>query len=288
MEGMITVAYSSRLIRLNTPMMQGPDVLEVQKKLARLGFDSGTPDGIYDESTANALRRFQDERGLKVDGLVGPLTWKELNKNDPLFLSSYSYSAPGSPKIHIHVDTRILTLTFRETIRIYPVGVGKPSTPSPVGNWIIIAKEVNPDGPFGVRWMKLNVPWGSYGIHGTNNPNSIGRAFSHGCIRLYNEDVTELYDLVWEGVPVSITGKVRKIRNLKIGDRGKAIRDVQEMLYDLSYFANTLDGYYGKKTGQAVIRFQEHSEITPNGIVGKTTLKALQIAHDLYMNDTNP
>lgn len=288
MKGMITVLYSSRLLRLNTPLMQGPDVLEVQEKLVGLGFDPGTPDGIFGESTSKSLRRFQDVRGLKVDGLVGPLTWKELNNKDPLFLSSKAYSAPGSPKIHIHVDTRILTLTFRETIRIYPVAVGKPSTPSPVGNWIIIAKEVNPDGPFGVRWMKLNVPWGSYGIHGTNNPSSIGKAFSHGCIRLYNEDVTELYDLVGEGTPVSITGEVRKVRNLKIGFRGKNIRDVQEMLFDLGYFSNNLDGYYGKKTCQAVIRFQEHSEITPSGIAGKTTLKALQIAHDLAMDDTHP
>jgi Putative peptidoglycan-binding domain-containing protein len=113
--------------------MQGPDVLEVQKKLARLGFNPGTRNGIYDENTAGALRRFQAERGLKADGLVGPLTWTELNQNDSLYLPHRGYPAPGSPKIHIHVDTRILTLTFKDTIKIYPVGVGKPSTPSPAG-----------------------------------------------------------------------------------------------------------------------------------------------------------
>lgn len=108
-------------------------MLEVQKKLARLGFNPGTRNGIYDENTAGALRRFQAERGLKADGLVGPLTWTELNQNDSLYLPHRGYPAPGSPKIHIHVDTRILTLTFKDTIKIYPVGVGKPSTPSPAG-----------------------------------------------------------------------------------------------------------------------------------------------------------
>jgi lipoprotein-anchoring transpeptidase ErfK/SrfK len=43
-----------------------------------------------------------------------------------------------------------------------------------------------------------------YGIHGTNNPASIGQAVSHGCIRLRNEDVTQLYHLVTVGTPVFI------------------------------------------------------------------------------------
>ncbi len=52
-------------------------------------------------------------------------------------------------------------------------------------------------GGFGSRWMGLNVPWGGkYGIHGTNQPGSIGFNASAGCIRMRNKDVEELYNLV--------------------------------------------------------------------------------------------
>ncbi|MDD3363683.1 MAG: peptidoglycan-binding protein [Syntrophomonas sp.] len=279
------------MIRITPNLMHGPDVLEVQEKLASLGYNPGALDGVYTEVTHQALRRFQEFRGLKIDGLVGPDTWKELNQNHPSFLPGKkirSSAQSGSPKIHVHVDTRILTFTSNGNITTYPVAVGKPSTPSPVGEWTIVYKSVNPGGPFGARWMRLSVPWGSYGIHGTNNPNSIGKAVSHGCIRLYNENVIALYDLVWVGTPVSITGTVRKIRNLRKGFHGEDVREVQQMLFDLGYYPYAIDGYYGNKTRLAVIRFQRANGLTPDGIAGKKTLKALQIAHDLSTDDTDP
>jgi lipoprotein-anchoring transpeptidase ErfK/SrfK len=46
---------------------------------------------------------------------------------------------------------------------------------------------------------------GDYAIHGTNNPGSIGRFSSHGCIRMYNEDITDLYARVGVGTPVMVT-----------------------------------------------------------------------------------
>lgn len=284
------VLYASRFIRLNSPPMQGPDTLEVQERLTELGFNPGALDGIYGPANERALRQFQKSRSLKVDGLVDPHTWKELNKNRPSPLSlKRQVSAPsGDPKIHVHLDTRILTMTSYGTIKTYPVALGKLSTPSPVGEWTIVAKAVDPGGPFGVRWMRLDVPWGSYGIHGTNNPSSIGKAVSHGCIRLYNEDVVELYDLVWIGTPVSITGTVRKIRNLRTGYRGEDVKEVQQTLFELGYYPYTPDGYYGRIVRQAVIRFQRDQGLVPDGIAGKKTCQALQIAHDLSTDNTDP
>jgi peptidoglycan hydrolase-like protein with peptidoglycan-binding domain len=282
---------ASRLLRITPNLMSGPDVLEVQEKLSKLGYNPGDLDGVYKEATHQAILRFQELRRLKIDGIVGPATWKELNHNQRSFfpLTKSKFSALlGSPKIHVHVDTRILTLTSNGTITTYPVAVGKPSTPSPVGEWTIVFKSMNPGGPFGARWMRLSCPWGSYGIHGTNNPSSIGKAVSHGCIRLYNESVIELYDLVGVGTPVSITGTVRIIRNLKKGSRGEDVKDVQQMLFDLDYYPYAIDGYYGNKTQRAVIRFQRANGLKPDGIAGKKTLKALQIAHDLATDDIDP
>jgi lipoprotein-anchoring transpeptidase ErfK/SrfK len=79
---------------------------------------------------------------------------------------------------------------------------GKPATPTPRGNFTIINKAVNPGGPFGARWLGLSKK--GYGIHGTNNPSSIGKAVSNGCIRLHNANVIELFNLVGVGTPVRI------------------------------------------------------------------------------------
>ena len=76
----------------------------------------------------------------------------------------------------------------------YRIAIGKPSTPSPVGNWIIQNKAVLAGGTvYGTRWMGLNID--NYGIHGNNNPASIGKAVSLGCIRMYNQDVEHIFSI---------------------------------------------------------------------------------------------
>jgi len=105
--------------------------------------------------------------------------------------------------INVNVSTRRLTL-YRDgnVVKSYPVGIGKMLTPTPTGTYSIINKAPNPGGPFGVMWMGLSKP--HYGIHGTNNPSSIGKVVSHGCIRMFNEDVLQLARLVPIGTPVTI------------------------------------------------------------------------------------
>ena len=106
-------------------------------------------------------------------------------------------------KIVIHIKPRKLKLfQNRQLVKTYPVAVGKPLTPTPKGEFIIINKSPNPGGPFGTRWMGISKP--HIGIHGTNNPASIGKAASHGCIRMHNKDVEALYDMVEIGTPVHI------------------------------------------------------------------------------------
>lgn len=75
-------------------------------------------------------------------------------------------------------------------------------TSTPFGNFVIINKAPNPGGPFGTLWMSLSKE--HYGIHGTNNPSSIGKAVSKGCIRMYNKDVEELASIVPIGTAVFI------------------------------------------------------------------------------------
>ena len=111
--------------------------------------------------------------------------------------------APSPIDVIINVAAKRLTVYRKGSIyREYIIATGKPETPTPIGNFTIINKELDPGGPYGTRWLGLSKR--GYGIHGTNNPPSIGTAASNGCIRMYNEDAEALFDMTPIGTSVRI------------------------------------------------------------------------------------
>ena len=107
---------------------------------------------------------------------------------------------------HIEIDTRKRILKLYKgnvLIKTYSVAVGKPSTPTPLGHWVTIKKGLWGE-QFGGHFMQINVPWGIYGIHGTDMPWSITQAVSHGCVRMYSNDASDLYNIVPVGTSVYI------------------------------------------------------------------------------------
>lgn len=115
----------------------------------------------------------------------------------------YMPSIMQTYSITINRAARTLTVYRNgQWYKSYPVAIGKPSTPTPAGTFTIVNRAVNPGGPFGARWLGLSKP--HYGIHGTNNPSSIGKAVSNGCVRMYNNDVIELANTVPIGTVVRI------------------------------------------------------------------------------------
>ncbi len=109
------------------------------------------------------------------------------------------------PKYRIIVDLsafRLYLLDGDVVVREFPVGIGTAATTTPQGEFLIVNKQPNPGGAFGVYWLGLSKR--HYGIHGTNNPTTIGKRVSHGCIRMYNQDVILLAKLVPLGTHVTI------------------------------------------------------------------------------------
>ena len=115
-------------------------------------------------------------------------------------------------------DRKLALVEDGQVKKIYTVAIGKPATPSPVGKFTIQRRVKNPvyqhDGkviqpgpgnPVGTRWMGLSVK--GYGIHGTNEPRSIGKAASHGCIRMARNDLEEMYAMVSVGDTVELVGQ---------------------------------------------------------------------------------
>ena len=109
------------------------------------------------------------------------------------------------------VEGDVVTATFS-------VAVGAAVTPTPTGEFRIVSRVSNPTyyhpgviipsgktNPVGTRWLGLSLK--GYGIHGTNVPSSIGRAASHGCIRLRNRDIERLFAMLQIGDRVEIHGE---------------------------------------------------------------------------------
>jgi len=111
----------------------------------------------------------------------------------------------------------------KRSVSTYPVTVGEEETPTPLGTFHIIDREVDPewnippklqhkynkkimqsgdDNPIGKYWLGLSRR--GYGIHGTDNAWSVGRILSNGCIRLYPEDIEKLFPDVPKGALVEI------------------------------------------------------------------------------------
>ncbi len=273
--------YASRYLRLTSPYMRGPDVLAVQQRLQELNIYQGSLDSIFGPLLNAAVRDFQRRSGQMVDGVAGPETYQALYPGYP--------GGQGSMKITVDIDNRILQV-FRDykLTKTYPVAVGAPATPTPLGDWTIVEKALDPGGAFGARWMRLSIPWGGYGIHGTNNPNSIGQAVSHGCVRMQNEDVIELYEIIPLGTPLKIIGAAFTGRVLRVGSQGNEVRSVQQRLQILGYYRGDIDGVFGPITEQAVRAFQKDQGLDPNGMVETITLNALQKTWDLIIGDTQP
>lgn len=153
-------------------------------------------------------------------------------------------------------------------LKKYSVASGKLETPSPIGTWKVVGIK-KWGGGFGTRWIGLNVPWGKFGIHGTNKPGSIGCEASHGCIRMYNKDVEDLFEYVSYGMVVCIYagpfGPFEKgFITLSPGDRGSAVLEVQRRLKDKGYYTGSLDGIYGDGMKRYVIKFREDNNLPVN------------------------
>ena len=148
-----------------------------------------------------------------------------------------------SPGIVINLSELRLYYSFEQgrsrLVKTYPIGIGDEGTDTPAGTFRIIQKIVNPswhvpasirkerpelpkvvppgpENPLGSHALRLSI--GDVLIHGTNKPFGVGRRVSHGCIRLYPEDIPKLYQAVPNGTRVTIVRQP-----VKIGVRDKKI-----------------------------------------------------------------
>lgn len=180
--------------------------------------------------------------------------------------------AEGKYIIHVDVEAKSLTLWQGETlVKQYTIATGAWDTPTPLGTFTINSRFSGQMSGFGTCFLGLNVPWGNYGIHGTNKPESIGRNASHGCIRMHVKDAEELYALVPNGTKVIIEcgpyGELGvSLRPLQNGDRNSMVRAVQRKLRALGFYHGWPDGIYGAATQAAVSAARKAYSLPPGHV----------------------
>lgn len=198
----------------------------------------GTPQIVLtgpDDTFSDLARAY----GLGYDELVaanpGIDPWLPGN-GTPILLPT-QYVLPDAPKRGVILNIATKRLFYFppvadgdvQTVLTYPIGIGRVGWETPLGETTVIAKAKNPswwvpasvrrehaelgdplpsvvppgpDNPLGTRVLKLDMP--GYLIHGTNQPYGVGMRVSHGCVRLYPENIEFLYTLVGIGESVTI------------------------------------------------------------------------------------
>ena len=169
------------------------------------------------------------------EDLVGKLSFHETRAEDTLIDLAAARLLPSGPREGIVVNLGDLHLYYFEKgapVRAYPIGIAKDGYATPQGVTQVKAKREKPpwipgasarrdkpdlparvppgpDNPLGEHVLYLG--WPSYLIHGTNDPRGVGRHSSRGCIRLYPDDIAELYGLAGPGTGVRVVNEPVKL-----------------------------------------------------------------------------
>lgn len=164
----------------------------------------------------------------------------------------------------LNVATRKLILYSNHLpFKEYPVGVGKSLTPTPLGEFKVVRRIYNPswvnpyrqskvlppgpNGPIGQYWLgfAMNRKNQEYGFHATGDLNSVGKASTHGCIRLNPNDMKEIFNIISVGTPVHVIYNPIEVKEFQNKLFVRAYPDIYNYMNDeeyLTFAKNQLSG----------------------------------------------
>ena len=229
------VVLPDRILRQG---MVGDDVKSVQTRLKELGYYDGELHGEFDKTTLLAVRAFQQNNNLTVDGAAGPNTCT-------LLFSEKAISAPADTSV---IPSRDLSLG--------DTGDDVKAVQQRLRNLGFYTSQV--DGTYGGsttdamrRFQEMN------GLPATGNGDLATYA------KLFSDDALNDEGVLWGTESPGYT-------NLKLGSTGTAVTRLQQALKELLYDV-TVTGTYDAETKAAVIKFQKLNGLTADGIAGKAT-----------------
>ena len=250
--------------------MSHPDVAELQTLLKEQGyFTHHTATGYFGDITVRAVRAYQQDHGLTVDGIVGPQTFGRLSGGGTAVQTeSTSSSKPVSAEVQRTAASAIAsTGTLREGSRGEGVtalqralkDLGFFDYPTATGYYGAVTKASV------MRYQRarnLTVD----GIAGQATLGAVKKDLEAG--RPTRTDQTE--------APANVVSSVSSAVVLRDGARGERVTDLQNRLTRLGYYSGPISGTYGPRTKEAVIAFQVVHQLTPDGVAGPRTFEALK------------
>lgn len=221
---------------------ESPTVEKAKEKLGTMNTKLIFSPIITEDSAAYEVRKGDTLEKIAKEFNTTVALIKEANRleGEMLSIGERLKITRGNFAIVIDADSNRLTLELDgRFFKEYPVGTGKFGS-TPIGTFKIVNKHLKPvwyskDGVYpyghpknilGICWIGLDKV--GYGIHGTTQPETVGKYSSRGCIRLHNRDAKQLYDLVTIGTPVTITAEKGGQFYFENSDKGKIGSDPQE------------------------------------------------------------
>jgi lipoprotein-anchoring transpeptidase ErfK/SrfK len=215
-------SYSITSEDLKGPFVQLPSRMEDMKTLKTLG---------YTNIREALAEKFHMSIAL-LDALNPEASFSEAGEEIVVANVLNASKVPNGSRVDVDKDRQTVKVYSAkgELIAFFPASVGSEDKPSPSGTLKVTAissdptfhynpkyqfREVGtqkpfdlspgPNNPLGSTWIALSKP--SYGIHGTPEPSEVGKAASHGCVRLTNWDAQRLASMISRGVPVNFIEK---------------------------------------------------------------------------------
>ena len=256
---------------------KGDQVADLQKRLNSLGLYSGSFTGVYDSATVSAVKTFQRQHSLTVDGVAGPKTLKLL----------YLLSATPTPTAYVPATptpTPAPTAITRKNITVLSSGsrgdavVQLQERLVELGYYACAADGVyDADEVAAVREFQRKNGLTIDGIAGFNTQIVLysDAALPATTAPLYTAAV--LPAVTPTPIVISTATQSPSMQSLKPGDQGDQVKTLQRKLQELGYYTGSIDGIYGSGTQAAVREFQRKNGLGVDGLAGTQTLTALYL-----------
>ena len=218
---------------------QGPDVIRLQVRLQQLGYYTSRQDGIYLSDDITAVKAFQKNNGLTVDGKAGFKTQTALYSDSAISATSAESSTASSSTAPVLRVGSTVTAFVDLQNRLIELGYLSDTA----------------DGKFGSKTRAAVIAFQK-----ANNLSPDGVAGAKTMAMLSSSKAED--------------NKVPYV-TLRMGSTHEAVKDLQNRLIALGYLSGRADGIFGTKTSLALISFQKANNLTPDGIMGRLTTKAL-------------
>lgn len=278
----------------------GLKVRMLQRKLIELGYLAGDPTNTFDDATLNAVKAFQTDKGLVVDGVVGYATLNKLGlklegvnkievgqQNEYILALQKKLASLGYYKNKLDgkygPSTIAAVMGFQrdkglqvtgkvnsKTLALLDIGEATlPEGSNLPGNRAVIKQVQIALANLGFYSGKIDGKFGSKTLEALMNFQSARGLTVNG--KLDNATLSAL------GVTIKPAKRIILANNLKLklGHRGKNVTALQKELKRLGYYGGKIDGKFEQKTFLAVCRFQVNNSLRVDGIVGRATINVL-------------